>query len=102
MNGPSTLTGNCGSDPGIACRLTWDISHSSTAAEVVKVYLAGPATLLGRIVFIIILALLVRAIAVRLIRKVTERAATVTLPAGASSVTVAARSVTLPAGASSV
>ena len=84
MNGPSTLTGNCGSDPGIACRLTWDISHSSTAAEVVKVYLAGPATRLGRIVFIIILALLVRAIAVRLIRKVAERAATVTLPAGAS------------------
>jgi moderate conductance mechanosensitive channel len=84
VHGPSTLTGNCGSDPGIACRLTWDLSHSSTAAQVVRVYLAGPATRVGRIVFIIILALLVRAIAVRLIRKVAERAATVTLPAGAS------------------
>ena len=84
VHGPATLSGNCGSDPGIACRLTWDLSHSSKAAEVVKVYLAGPATRLGRIVFIIILALLVRAVAVRLIRKVAERAATVSLPAGAS------------------
>ncbi|MFY9926645.1 MAG: mechanosensitive ion channel family protein [Streptosporangiaceae bacterium] len=83
VHGPETLAGNCGSDPGIACRLTWDLSHSSTAAQVIKVYLAGPATRLGRIVFIIILALLVRAIAVRLIRKVTERAATVSLPAAA-------------------
>jgi moderate conductance mechanosensitive channel len=83
VHGPSTLTGNCGSNPGIACRLTWDLSHSSTAASVIRVYLAGPATRLGRIVFIIILALLVRAIAVRLIRKVTERAATVSLPASA-------------------
>ena len=83
VHGPATLTGNCGSNPGIACRLTWDLSHSSTAAQVIRVYLAGPATRLGRIVFIIILALLVRAIAVRLIRKVTERAATVSLPASA-------------------
>ena len=39
---PGTLTGNCGDDPGIACRLAWDLSHSTTATQVVKVYLAGP------------------------------------------------------------
>ena len=36
-----TLTGNCGDDPGIACRLAWDLTHSTTATQLVKVYLAG-------------------------------------------------------------
>jgi len=76
---PDTLTGNCGNDPGIACRLAWDLSHSTTATQVVKVYLAGPASQVGRIVFVLVLALLVRAILHRLINKVTERAATATL-----------------------
>ena len=44
---PGTLTGNCGDDPGIACGLAWDLSHSTTAAQVVKVYLAGPASQTG-------------------------------------------------------
>jgi small-conductance mechanosensitive channel len=80
-----TLTGNCGTDPGVACRLTWDLSHSSNAAELVKVYLAGPASRLGRILFIIILALLVRTVLCRLLNRVTERAATVSLPGTPSS-----------------
>ena len=43
-------------------------------------YLAGPAGQTGRIAFIVVLALFIRAISHRLINKVTERAATATLP----------------------
>jgi moderate conductance mechanosensitive channel len=76
---PDSLSGNCGSEPGIACRLAWDVSHSSTATQVVKVYLAGPVSQAGRIAFVLVLALFVRAVINRLIKKVTERAATATL-----------------------
>lgn len=76
---PGTLTGNCGDDPGIACRLAWDLSHSTTGTQLVKVYLAGPVSQAGRILFVLLLALFVRAIINRLINKVTERAATATL-----------------------
>ena len=78
---PDTLTGNCGDNPGIACRLAWDLSHSTTATQVVKVYLAGPVSQAGRIAFVLVLALFVRAIVHRVINKVTERAATATLDA---------------------
>jgi small conductance mechanosensitive channel len=78
---PATLTGSCqSSNPGIACRIAWDLTHSTTAAQVVKIYLAGPISRALRIAFVIVLALLVRAVAHRLINKVTERAATTTLP----------------------
>ncbi len=77
---PDTLTGNCGEDPGIACRLAWNLSHSTTATQFVKVYLAGPVSQAGRIAFIVVLALIVRAILHRVINKITERAATATLP----------------------
>ena len=45
----------------------------------VKVYLAGPVSQAGRIAFVLVLALFVRAIFHRVINKVTERAATATL-----------------------
>jgi small-conductance mechanosensitive channel len=77
---PATLTGSCGSNPGIACRLTWDFSHSAGAAQLVRIYLAGPASRVGRILFIIILALVVRTVLLRLLNRITERAATGTLP----------------------
>jgi moderate conductance mechanosensitive channel len=77
---PGTLTGNCGDDPGIACRLAWDLSHNTTVAQLVKVYLAGPVSQTGRIAFIIVLALFIRIILHRLINKITERAATARLP----------------------
>ena len=77
---PGTLTGNCGADPGIACRLAWDFSHSTAGTQLVKVYLAGPVSQAGRIAFIVVLALVVRVIFHRLINKITERAATVALP----------------------
>ena len=77
---PGTLTGNCGDEPGIACRLAWDLSHSTTGTQLVKVYLAGPVSQAGRIAFIVVLALFVRVICHRLINKITERAATAALP----------------------
>ena len=81
---PGTLTGSCGTNPGVACRLTWDISHSDAAAQLVRIYLAGPASRVGRILFIVILALVVRTALLRLLGRVTERAATATLSASAN------------------
>jgi small conductance mechanosensitive channel len=72
----ATLITSCGAVPGIACRLTWDLTHRVGATQTVDVYLAGPVTRTLRIAFIIVLALVVRAIAHRLINRVTERAAT--------------------------
>jgi len=74
--GPSnTLTAAChSSEPGIACRLAWDLTHSVRAAELTKVYLAGPAQLVIRIGFVILIALVLRLAAHRSIRKITARA----------------------------
>ena len=80
----ATLTGICGDNPGIACRLAWDITHSANAAQVVRVYLAGPVTQALRILFVILVALFVRAVANRVINKLTERAATTALPVAAA------------------
>ena len=77
---PGTLIGNCGEDPGTACRLAWDLTHSTAFTQLVKVYLAGPVSEAGRILFVLVLAFFIRAIINRLINKVTERAATATLP----------------------
>jgi moderate conductance mechanosensitive channel len=77
---PGTLTGSCGDNPGVVCRLVWDLSHSTAAAQLFQVYLAGPVGRAGRIAFIILVALIVRAITHRLINKVTERAATMSGP----------------------
>jgi small-conductance mechanosensitive channel len=76
----ASLTGSCGAEPGIACRLAWDITHSVRAAQVVRVYLAGPVSQGLRILFVIVVALIIRALAVRVINRITERAATTTLP----------------------
>jgi moderate conductance mechanosensitive channel len=76
-----TLTGSCGANPGIACRLAWDITHSSNAAEIVQIYVAGPLSRVLRIAFVVLLAMIVRAVAHRVINKITEGAATAALPA---------------------
>ena len=75
VEGSGTLTASCGDEPGIACRLTWDITHSTNAAQVVRVYLAGPVSQGLRILFVIVVALFVRAVAHRVINRLTERAA---------------------------
>lgn len=72
---PGTLTGGCGHDPGIACRFVWDLSHSGAAARLTAVYLAGPANLVLRLVWLVFLALVARALVHRLINRVTTRAA---------------------------
>jgi small-conductance mechanosensitive channel len=71
-----TLDSTCGDkDPGIACRLTWDILHNRNAAELVKVWLAQPLSVVLRIIFVLLIAVLVRIAAHRLINKITSRAA---------------------------
>ena len=64
-----------GQQPGIACRLAWDILHNRTAAELVKVWLAQPASAVLRIVFVLLIAILIRIVAHRLINKITTRVA---------------------------
>jgi moderate conductance mechanosensitive channel len=83
---PATLTGSCGDNPGIACRLAWDVTHSTSAAQTVRVYLAGPVSQGLRILFVVVVALVVRAVANRVINKLTERAATTTLPVAAAAI----------------
>jgi moderate conductance mechanosensitive channel len=69
-----TLEGTCGRDPGIACRLVWDVSHSTRAAELTKVYFAGPAHVIGRIAFVLLIAFVLRTAAQRVIGRITARA----------------------------
>ncbi|HXW45713.1 MAG TPA: mechanosensitive ion channel family protein, partial [Streptosporangiaceae bacterium] len=59
----------------MACRLTWDITHSSYAADFASAYLAGPVRLALRIALVLVLAALLRAAAQRVIRRLTARAA---------------------------
>ena len=84
LDSGGSLTGSCTDNPGIACRLTWDLTHSTNAAQVVRVYLAGPVYQGLRIAFVIVLALLFRYILHRVINKITERAATTSLPTAAN------------------
>ena len=86
-----TLTGNCGDNPGIACRLAWDLTHSTSAAQLVRVYLAGPVSQGLRILFVIVVALVIRALANRVINRLTERAATTSLPVAAAAIRPAIR-----------
>ena len=93
----ATLTGGCGDNPGIACRLTWDVTHSTSAAQLVRVYLAGPVSEGLRILFVVVVALVVRAVANRVINKITERAATTTLPVASAAIRPAIRRHRAPA-----
>jgi small conductance mechanosensitive channel len=70
----SSLTGVCGSDPAITCRFVWDITHSTTAADVTRVFLDGPVRAVGRIGFILLIAIVLRILAQRLIVKITTKA----------------------------
>ena len=71
----TTLESACGHDPGIACRLVWDVSHDGSAAELTRVYLAGPVTVTLRIAFVLALALAIRAVTHRTIKRITRHAA---------------------------
>lgn len=77
---PDTLLGSCGKDPGIACRLVWDVSHDGQAATLTNDFLAGPVHLLLRVLFVVLLALFIQWFVHRLINRLTERAAQSFLP----------------------
>jgi small-conductance mechanosensitive channel len=77
---PATLLGSCGNNPGLACRLVWDASHDGRAATLTSEFLAGPVHLLLRVIFVVLLALLIQALAHRLINRLTERATLSFLP----------------------
>jgi small conductance mechanosensitive channel len=70
-----TLVSVCGTkQPGIACRLTWDVLHNRSAAELM-IYLGGPVSVVLRILFVLALAVIIRGLTHRLINKITTRAA---------------------------
>jgi small-conductance mechanosensitive channel len=71
-----TLFSACGRtpNPGIACRMVWDVTHSTKAADLTMVYFAGPAQLVIRIAFVVLIALVLRVIAHRAIGRITARA----------------------------
>jgi small-conductance mechanosensitive channel len=77
---PTTLTGGCGDSPGLACRLVWDLSHDGRATQVTGQFVAGPVHLLLRVIFVVLLALLIRFVVYRVINRLTERAARTLLP----------------------
>ena len=70
-----SLRDACGADPGIACRLTWNVTHSQTAAQLVNVWLARPVALVLQIILVLLVAIVIRLIALRLINKITKHAA---------------------------
>jgi len=77
---PATLLGSCGNNPGLACRLVWDLSHDGRAATLTSEFLAGPVHLLLRVIFVVLLALVIQWLVHRLINRLTERATLSLLP----------------------
>jgi small-conductance mechanosensitive channel len=73
---PATLLGNCGSNPGLACRLAWDVSHNGRFTALTNEFLAGVL----QVIFVVVLALIIQALVHRLINRLTERAAQSLLP----------------------
>ena len=72
---PTTLTGSCGDNPGVTCRLVWNVTHNGTATTLTREFLAGPVHLLFEVGFAILLALVIQAVVHRVINRLTERAA---------------------------
>ena len=71
----ATLATACGPSPGIACRFAWDVTHSTRAAELTKVFFAGPARVGGQIAFVLLIAVIFRIAAHRVIGRLAKRAA---------------------------
>jgi small-conductance mechanosensitive channel len=72
---PTTLTGSCGDNPGVTCRLVWNVTHNGTATTLTREFLAGPVHLLLEVGFAVLLALVIQAVVHRVINRLTERAA---------------------------
>jgi small conductance mechanosensitive channel len=60
--------------------MVWDVSHSASAAQLTRVYFAGPVNLVLRIAFVLVLALIIRATTHRIIDRVIRQAANSSLP----------------------
>jgi small-conductance mechanosensitive channel len=78
---PDTLVKSCTSDPGVACRLVWDVSHDGRAAMLTSDFLAGPVQWLLKVAFAILLSLFMLWLVHRLIDRITARAEQSLLPA---------------------
>jgi hypothetical protein len=76
IHAPATLLGSCGSNPGLACRLAWDVSHNGRFTALTNEFLAGVL----QVIFVVVLALIIQALVHRLINRLTERAAQSLLP----------------------
>jgi small-conductance mechanosensitive channel len=72
---PDPLTAACGSDPGTLCRLSWDLTHDTSLAQLSRAYLSGPVAVALKIIFVLLLALVIRYFTHRLIRRITEHTA---------------------------
>ena len=79
-HGPATLIGSCGADPGVACRLVWNVTHNQQASTLTNEFFAGPVHLLLQVLFVVLLALVIQWLVHRLINRVTDRAAQSLLP----------------------
>src|SRR6202012_5529063 len=79
-NAPATLLGSCGNNPGLACRLVWNVSHNGRAATLTSEFLAGPVHLLLQVLFVVLLALVIQWLVHRLINRLTLRAEYSLLP----------------------
>jgi moderate conductance mechanosensitive channel len=66
----ATLSSACGQAPGIACQLIWDVSHNGNVAGLI----AGPVTVVLQILFVLLLALAIRAVTHRAIKRITKHA----------------------------
>jgi moderate conductance mechanosensitive channel len=75
-----SLLAACGRSPGVACRFVWDITHDASAARLVNSYLADPLKVALNILFVIVLALIARWLALRFIDRVTGRVAGSLMP----------------------
>jgi small-conductance mechanosensitive channel len=67
----ATLSSACGQAPGIACQLIWDVAHNGNVAGLI----AGPVTVGLQILFVLLLALAIRAVTHRAIKRITRHAA---------------------------
>lgn len=68
---PASLQTACGKNPGVACRLAWNISHDVNAARLVASYVANPLNVALRIGFVILLAIVANWLAHRFIARLT-------------------------------
>ncbi|HEY3681762.1 MAG TPA: mechanosensitive ion channel family protein [Streptosporangiaceae bacterium] len=71
----------CGSnDPGVLCRLTFDMTHDGGTARFVRDFLDAPLKVIGAILFVVVLAWIIRRFTHRLIDRMVVRAGESTVP----------------------